>query len=183
MPNVQKEGSSRTTSVSQSSVADTEEVASSLADVNLTEKDIHSPVSAHTEHITHIDIDRTHKVAANITDAGNDHTGKEETNAPDCKEDTENTKENAIGKSEICIERKEFGEGDILPIDCLEEEESEEDDDEGDDDDDADEDGWITPSNIKELKKAMGDVNCEKANVTVGCLTHDFAMQVGTLSQ
>lgn len=50
-----------------------------------------------------------------------------------------------------------------------EEEESEEDDDEG----------WITPSNIVEVKRSMGvETALETDVVPVGCLTTDFAMQV-----
>ncbi|KAM4018698.1 RNA-binding protein NOB1 [Anomaloglossus baeobatrachus] len=54
-----------------------------------------------------------------------------------------------------------------------EEEEGEEDDDDEDEDDGG---GWITPSNIKQIQQDMG---CREApaNVVVGCLTTDFAMQ------
>ena len=50
--------------------------------------------------------------------------------------------------------------------------------DNGDDDDD--DDGWITPDNIKHVKSQMGKetLAAVPANVTVGCLTTDFAMQV-----
>lgn len=50
--------------------------------------------------------------------------------------------------------------------------------DNGDDDDD--DDGWITPDNIKRVKSQMGKetLAAVPANVTVGCLTTDFAMQV-----
>ncbi|XP_060069400.1 RNA-binding protein NOB1-like [Ylistrum balloti] len=68
-----------------------------------------------------------------------------------------------------------LSEGDTLSADILEEE-SDEDDDEDEDDDD-DDDGWITPSNIKAVKERMGDVNTERADVAVGCLTTDFAIQ------
>ena len=48
--------------------------------------------------------------------------------------------------------------------------------DNGDDDDD----GWITPDNITHVKSQMGKetLAAVPANVTVGCLTTDFAMQV-----
>ena len=48
------------------------------------------------------------------------------------------------------------------------------------DDDDDDDDGWITPDNIKHIKSQMGKETLDEvpANVTVGCLTTDFAMQV-----
>lgn len=49
------------------------------------------------------------------------------------------------------------------------------DDDENEDDDD----GWITPNNISCVKDEMrkGTLDAVPANVTVGCLTTDFAMQ------
>lgn len=70
-----------------------------------------------------------------------------------------------------------LSEGDTLSSDILEEE-SDEDEDNDDDDDDDNDDGWITPSNIKSMKERMGDVNTQKADVPVGCLTTDFAIQV-----
>ena len=61
---------------------------------------------------------------------------------------------------------------------------NDDDDDDDDEDDYDDDDGWITPDNIGHIrdkmgKGAFGDV---PANVTVGCLTTDFAMQVLYLS-
>lgn len=53
------------------------------------------------------------------------------------------------------------------------EEEEEEEDDEG---------GWITPSNIKQVKMDSADWTAP-AHVRVGCLTTDFAMQVRTGSE
>ena len=77
---------------------------------------------------------------------------------------------------------KLYREGDVLPGSCIEEGEQSDDDDEDgdndDDDDDDDDDGWITPGNIQELKKSMGMPEAQKADVSVGCLTTDFAMQV-----
>ena len=70
-----------------------------------------------------------------------------------------------------------YREGAMLPSNLLEEEEEE---DEGieDDEDDDDDEGWITPSNISEVKERMGETGGERASVTVGCVTTDFAMQV-----
>ena len=69
--------------------------------------------------------------------------------------------------------------GDVLPDALMEEREDseEEEDAEGDDDDDE---GWITPSNIKEVKRQMGIgvAETEQSRVSVACLTTDFAMQV-----
>lgn len=61
-----------------------------------------------------------------------------------------------------------------------EEEESEDDEDveEGEDDgEDDDDDGWITPSNIKELKRDFGTDLLEDNPSPVACMTTDFAMQ------
>lgn len=61
------------------------------------------------------------------------------------------------------------------------EEEGEQSDDENDDDDDdGDGGGWITPSNLKQVQmQATGDCG-PSADVKVGCVTTDFAMQVLT---
>ena len=62
--------------------------------------------------------------------------------------------------------------------------EEEYDDDEGivDDAGDVDDDdgGWITPANIKKVQAQFGEMHITPtpANVPVGCLTTDFAMQV-----
>lgn len=55
-----------------------------------------------------------------------------------------------------------------------EDKENEPDDDEDEEDDGG---GWITPSNIKQLKMDSADWTAP-ADVIVGCLTTDFAMQV-----
>ena len=54
------------------------------------------------------------------------------------------------------------------------------DDVESGDDDDDDDDGWITPDNINQIKGQMGKeaLDAVPVNVTVGCVTTDFAMQV-----
>ena len=72
----------------------------------------------------------------------------------------------------------ELEDGQIFKADQLEEGS---DDDDNDDDDDDDDGGWITPSNIKNVKAKMGTGDTEKASVPVGCLTTDFAMQVSDL--
>lgn len=55
-------------------------------------------------------------------------------------------------------------------------------DDLGDDEGfvEEDEDGWITPQNIQAIRDEMGDTGTDAvpADVEVGCLTTDFAMQV-----
>ena len=45
---------------------------------------------------------------------------------------------------------------------------------------DSEDEGWITPDNIKQACAEMGGVLEEEAKgVAVGCVTTDFAMQVG----
>lgn len=56
-----------------------------------------------------------------------------------------------------------------------EDKENEPGDEEEEDDDDGG--GWITPSNIKQVKMDSADWTAP-ADVKVGCLTTDFAMQV-----
>uniref|UniRef100_A0A182PNJ0 RNA-binding protein NOB1 n=1 Tax=Anopheles epiroticus TaxID=199890 RepID=A0A182PNJ0_9DIPT len=53
-------------------------------------------------------------------------------------------------------------------------EEEDENDDEDDDDDDA---GWITPSNITQVKRDMGMDLHEETPTTVACITTDYALQ------
>ncbi|XP_033754397.1 RNA-binding protein NOB1-like [Pecten maximus] len=98
---------------------------------------------------------------------------KDSTPVNSCEQDSISNTEN-----EDCVNGSSrlLAEGDTLSADILEEESEDEDEDEDDDDDD-DDDGWITPSNIKSVKERMGDVNTEKADVPVGCLTTDFAIQ------
>lgn len=50
-------------------------------------------------------------------------------------------------------------------------------DDEDDDDDDDDETGWITPSNLTEMKNACGKDIAEEKKARVACMTTDFAVQ------
>ncbi|CAI5646373.1 unnamed protein product [Oreochromis niloticus] len=56
------------------------------------------------------------------------------------------------------------------------ENEPDDEDDEENDDDDDDGGGWITPSNIKQVKMDSADWTAP-ADIRVGCLTTDFAMQ------
>uniref|UniRef100_A0A182SQA5 RNA-binding protein NOB1 n=1 Tax=Anopheles maculatus TaxID=74869 RepID=A0A182SQA5_9DIPT len=68
------------------------------------------------------------------------------------------------------------GEEEDLDEEICEEEEDFE--DEGDDaDDDEDDDSWITPSNIKQVKRDMGMDLHEEASTSVACITTDYALQ------
>lgn len=42
----------------------------------------------------------------------------------------------------------------------------------------SDDDTWITPENMSDLKRSAGCSLAESTSVTVGCLTTDFAIQV-----
>lgn len=84
---------------------------------------------------------------------------------------------NSVENVDACDQEMRFGvlqQGDTLPKELVEEAIEDDDDEEEDDDDD---DGWITPDNIKSIKQDLAGGK-EAANVTVGCLTTDFAMQV-----
>jgi len=63
-----------------------------------------------------------------------------------------------------------------------EEKEDDEDQEEMEEDStEVDSGGWITPGNIKKVKRDMGyndEIDIEGANVQCACLTTDFAMQV-----
>lgn len=54
-----------------------------------------------------------------------------------------------------------------------------ENEDDADDEEEEEDDGggWITPSNIKQIQMDAGEWRLSE-NVTVGCVTTDFAMQV-----
>ncbi|XP_058444553.1 RNA-binding protein NOB1 [Malaya genurostris] len=51
------------------------------------------------------------------------------------------------------------------------------DDEDEDDDDDDDDGGWITPANIKEVKRSFGMDLLEENPAVVACMTTDFSMQ------
>ncbi|NXS55887.1 NOB1 protein, partial [Brachypteracias leptosomus] len=48
---------------------------------------------------------------------------------------------------------------------------------EEEDEDGSDEEGWITPSNLKQVQQDMGQCDTAPVDVQVGCVTTDFAMQ------
>ncbi|KAL7878509.1 hypothetical protein AOLI_G00094830 [Acnodon oligacanthus] len=55
-------------------------------------------------------------------------------------------------------------------------EDGENEDDQEEEDEEDDDGGWITPSNLKQVQMDVGHLQ-HSANVKVGCLTTDFAMQ------
>ncbi|XP_040427621.1 RNA-binding protein NOB1 isoform X2 [Cygnus olor] len=48
---------------------------------------------------------------------------------------------------------------------------------EEEDEDESDDEGWITPSNLKQVQQDLGHCNTAPADIQVGCVTTDFAMQ------
>lgn len=48
------------------------------------------------------------------------------------------------------------------------------------DEDSDDDEGWITPSNIKQIQRDFEQCTVPQ-DVRVGCVTTDFAMQVGRM--
>ncbi|XP_020495832.2 RNA-binding protein NOB1 [Labrus bergylta] len=75
------------------------------------------------------------------------------------------------------VDRVSTSESGSLQTNEQEDQSDDEDEDkEEEEDDDDDGGGWITPSNIKQLKMDSGDWTAP-ADVKVGCLTTDFAMQ------
>lgn len=59
----------------------------------------------------------------------------------------------------------------------MSEDDEEAEQEEGEDDDEDDDEGWITPSNIKEIKRDYGTDLLEETPSPVACMTTDFAMQ------
>ncbi|KAK6185464.1 hypothetical protein SNE40_007691 [Patella caerulea] len=121
-----------------------------------------------------IESNHTEKVLPVISETGDSPENNVKNIEPESH--INNTTENISSEhnSVLPARYKSKGEGDVLRADDIEEGEESEEEEESDDDDDG---GWITPSNIKEIREKMGDVNTEKANVPVGCITTDFAMQ------
>lgn len=50
---------------------------------------------------------------------------------------------------------------------------------EEEDEEESDDEGWITPSNLKQVQQDTGHCDTAPVGVQVGCVTTDFAMQVG----
>ncbi|EAT42876.1 AAEL005628-PA [Aedes aegypti] len=85
---------------------------------------------------------------------------------------------------ELCSDEAEELEEQILkkiePQEAEDEEDMSEDEEEAgqaEDEDDDDDEGWITPSNIKEIKRDYGTDLLEESASPVACMTTDFAMQ------
>ncbi|CAH1779731.1 unnamed protein product [Owenia fusiformis] len=143
----------------------------------------HSTIEAQTENLTLENNQTQHPDKDTVTEKDKTNTESQtdrDTIKPEvsdstvltpktCENDNEN---NETLKLENDVDGALIKEGDIK-----EEEEDDESDEEAESDDDDDDAGWITPSNIKRVREAMGDKNVEKASVEVGCLTTDFAMQ------
>jgi RNA-binding protein NOB1 len=100
---------------------------------------------------------------------------QDECNKKETHPENENTNEEKncdSGKGE-----DEDEEGYDTEEECDEEEEENESEEEEEDEDG----GWITPGNIQQVKHSMAG-NTETVQLDVGCLTTDFAMQVGYIN-
>lgn len=122
------------------------------------------------------------------------HDAKEEIELNDCQENEKNEDygniiqnsgniENLICKEVHTFKRDEDN-NNCTEVDENNEDEYDAEDEENDDnyDNDDDDDGdsdWITPNNIELVKRKIADELVEDFdNVTVACLTTDYAMQV-----
>ena len=101
------------------------------------------------------------------------------------KNDQENTLEESFNKIEIKEEddnNNKSNESDKnVKTDEVEEEKANEANNEEEESDEEDEVGWITPSNLEEVKKMnLNELEEDISNlsVKVACMTSDFAMQV-----
>ncbi len=96
------------------------------------------------------------------------------------------TEESDVPTDTTCQEwtkRQPVKDGAVLPSSALQEAESDEESgSDGESTSDDDDEGWITPDNIAEVKAAMGEPKSERARVPVACLTTDFAIQVSGLA-
>lgn len=54
---------------------------------------------------------------------------------------------------------------------------------EEEEDEESDDEGWITPSNLKQAQQDTGHCDTAPVGIQVGCVTTDFAMQVGAALQ
>ncbi|NWZ28305.1 NOB1 protein, partial [Asarcornis scutulata] len=52
-----------------------------------------------------------------------------------------------------------------------------EEEEEDEDKEESDDEGWITPSNLKQVQQDLGHCDTAPADIQVGCVTTDFAMQ------
>ena len=89
-------------------------------------------------------------------------------------EDRPGAGEEELQQNEYC-EREQGRE--LSEEDEIEEEDEEEDEEEAEEEEEDDGEGWITPSNLKQVQLESGDWTAP-ADIKVGCLTTDFAMQV-----
>ncbi|XP_076350947.1 RNA-binding protein NOB1-like isoform X2 [Tachypleus tridentatus] len=91
---------------------------------------------------------------------------------PEISEDNYKNIKNEIDSSSLEKENMVFVDGkqeqELLEFDCVEDEDS---------NSDTEEDSWITPSNVDEVKKQMGELTLKDHVPIVACATTDFAMQ------
>ncbi|XP_044743917.1 RNA-binding protein NOB1 [Chrysoperla carnea] len=112
----------------------------------------------------------------------NEEYNEQEAKLGNEKEETELVKEKSMDQTEINVENseqicnKEDEENMNLVMEKLEENSLDEEYTESESESDNDE-GWITPNNIKEIKKQINSEYVEEKPVEVACITSDFSMQ------
>uniref|UniRef100_A0A182QJ45 RNA-binding protein NOB1 n=1 Tax=Anopheles farauti TaxID=69004 RepID=A0A182QJ45_9DIPT len=89
--------------------------------------------------------------------------------------DTHTSVEEEVNGDEAAEQQLE--ENGELEQEHAEEEEEEEYEDNENEDDDDDDSGWITPSNIAQVKRDMGMNLHDETSTTVACITTDYALQ------
>uniref|UniRef100_A0A182JVR8 RNA-binding protein NOB1 n=1 Tax=Anopheles christyi TaxID=43041 RepID=A0A182JVR8_9DIPT len=114
--------------------------------------------------------DESQEEDCSISETSNDHSETKDTNTI-----TEKANEPLIDSAqEKDIPENVTGEVDTGNESCEEEYDDEDDEEDDNEDDDA---GWITPSNITQVKRDMGMDLHEETPTTVACITTDYALQ------
>ncbi|CAC5416172.1 NOB1 [Mytilus coruscus] len=167
-------GNSRTTSVSEKSTQPSlpkESLEQESCDTvkRNNESDLHNESDDNRLNQENSEPDLKEKVTVQIKDA-------KDINNSDLSGST-NVSENLDNEQDEEEVQAFPSEGEIIQGTLLEGDSEEEEELSDEDDSDDDDDGWITPRNIQEVKQKMGEVPSEEADVMVGCLTMDFAIQ------
>ncbi|XP_052062983.1 RNA-binding protein NOB1-like [Mytilus californianus] len=167
-------GNSRTTSVSEKSTQSSlpkESLDQESCDTvkRNNESDLHNESDDNRSNQENSEPDLKENVTVQIKDA-------KDINNSDLSEST-NVSENLDNVQDKEEVQAFPSEGEIIQGTLLEGDSEEEEEPSDEDDSDDDDDGWITPCNIQEVKQKMGEVPSEEADVMVGCLTMDFAIQ------
>uniref|UniRef100_A0A182VX29 RNA-binding protein NOB1 n=1 Tax=Anopheles minimus TaxID=112268 RepID=A0A182VX29_9DIPT len=108
-----------------------------------------------------------------VSESSHEHNESEEHDHSELASETVPDEQTETGHDSANEEQDPDNEEEDPEEECCEEEDDLE--DEADDDDD--DDGWITPGNIKQVKRDMGMDLHEETPTTVACITIDYALQ------